>query len=67
MEKVAGIKYTKDSKGTNFVRVNLDMYGENQLLEDFLDLIDVEIYRNEPKRPLRDIITEQNKKRGINV
>jgi hypothetical protein len=65
--ETAGIKYTKSPKGNNYVRVDLDMYGENQLLEDFLDWIDIEASMNEPKRPLRDIIIEQNQKRGINV
>jgi hypothetical protein len=67
METAAGIKYTKSPKGNNYVRVDLDMHGENRLLEDFLDLIEIEACKNEPKRPLRDIIMEQNQKRGINV
>ena len=68
METIEGIKYTKDSKGNKrYVRVDLDKYGENQLLEDFLDLIEIEDCKNEPKRPLRDIIREQNQKRGMNV
>ena len=68
MEAVAGIKYTEDLKrNKRYVRVDLDMYGENQLLEGFLDLIEIEACMNEPKRPLRDIIREQNKKRGLDV
>ena len=48
METIAGIKYTKDSKGKKrYVRVDLDMYGENQLLEDFLDLIEIESRKND--------------------
>jgi len=48
METIAGIKYTKDSKGNKrYVRVDLDMYGENQLLEDFLDLIEIESRKND--------------------
>ena len=43
MEAVEGIKYSKDSNGNKrYVCVDLDMYGENQLLEDFLDLVDIE-------------------------
>ena len=43
MEAIEGIKYTKDSKrNKRYVRVDLDMYGENQLLEDFLDMIEIE-------------------------
>jgi hypothetical protein len=36
MEQIEGIKYT-NSVGRHYVRIDLDMYGENQLLEDFLD------------------------------
>jgi len=48
MEAIAGIKYTKSPKGNKrYVRVDLDMYGENQLLEDFLDMIDIEASKKE--------------------
>jgi len=48
METIAGIKYTKSPKGNKrYVRVDLDMYGENQLLEDFLDMIDIEALKKE--------------------
>jgi len=68
MESVAGIKYTKGTNGgRGFVRVDLGIHGDNQLLTDFLDLIEIEACMNEPKRPLRDIIREQNKKRGLDV
>jgi hypothetical protein len=43
MSEIAGIKYTKDRTGRKrYVRVDLDMYGENELLEDFLDLLAIE-------------------------
>lgn len=43
VSKTAGIKYTKDVAGyKHYVRIDLDMYGENQLLEDFPDLLDIE-------------------------
>jgi hypothetical protein len=61
-----GIKYT-NSAGRHYVRVDLDMHGKSPLLEDFLDLADVEACKNEPKKPLRDVIREQNEKRGMNV
>ena len=68
METIAGIKYTKNSKlKKHYVRIDLDMYGENELLEDFLDLLEIEARKDEPTRPLRDVIREQNLKRGINV
>ena len=68
MAAVAGIKYTNNPAGNRrFVHIDLDVHGENQLLEDFLDLQEIEACKNEPKRPLRDIIMEQSQKRGINV
>ncbi|MDR2809662.1 MAG: hypothetical protein LBB84_03780 [Tannerellaceae bacterium] len=68
MGAIAGIKYTKDKTGRKrYVRIDLDMYGENPLIEDFLDLLDIEASRGEPTIPLREFIKEQNKKRGINV
>jgi hypothetical protein len=43
MEAIAGIEYTKDVTGKKrYVQIDLDMYGENQLIEDFLDLLDIE-------------------------
>jgi hypothetical protein len=48
METSAGIKYTKGLKGNKrYVRVDLDMHGENQLLEDFLDLVEIENRKND--------------------
>jgi hypothetical protein len=36
--ELEGIKYTKDAIGRNrYVRIDLEKYGENQLLEDLLD------------------------------
>jgi hypothetical protein len=48
MGEIAGIKYTKDATGRRrYVRVDLDMYGENQLFEDFLDLLEIEARKGE--------------------
>ena len=68
METVAGIKYTKSPSGhKRYVRVDLDMYGENQLLEDFLDLIEIEASKNETGEyvPLEDFMKEEYKRRGL--
>jgi len=66
MEAVAGIKYTKSPNGNKrYVRVDLDMYGENQLLEDFLDLIDIEARKDEPVYPLDEVLARENKRRGL--
>jgi hypothetical protein len=48
MGEIAGIKYTKDATGRRrYVRVDLDMYGENQLFEDFLDFLEIEARKSE--------------------
>ena len=66
MEAIPGIKYTKDASGNNrYVRVDLNMYGDNQAFEDFLDLIEIEARKNEPTYPLREVIARENKRRGL--
>jgi hypothetical protein len=43
MGTIPGIKYTKDAAGRKrYVHIDLDIYGENQLLKDFLGLLEVE-------------------------
>ncbi|MDR3118218.1 MAG: hypothetical protein LBU44_02150 [Mediterranea sp.] len=42
MRKIAGIRYTKDVFGRKrYVHIDLDTYGDNQLVEDLLDLLDL--------------------------
>ena len=68
METVSGIKYTKSPIGNkNYVRVDLDMYGENQLLEDFLDLIEIEASKNNPGEYLHldEFMKKEYKRRGM--
>ena len=66
METIAGIKYTKDSKrNKRYVRVDLDMYGENQLLEDFLDLIEIEARKGEPTYPFDEVMKAEFERRGL--
>ena len=66
METIAGIKYTKDSKGNKrYVRIDLDMYGENQLLEDFLDLLEIEARKGEPTYPLEEVMKAEYERRGL--
>ncbi|MDR1633271.1 MAG: hypothetical protein LBR97_10465 [Dysgonamonadaceae bacterium] len=48
MSEIAGIKYTKDKNGRKrYVRVDLDLHGENQLIEDFLDLLEIEARKDD--------------------
>ena len=68
MEAIPGIKYTKDASGSNrYVRVDLDMYGDNQALEDFLDLIEIEASKNETSEymPLDEFMEKEYKRRGL--
>ena len=68
METIEGIKYTKDSKGNKrYVRVDLDKYGENQLLEDFLDLIEIEASESEVGEyvPLEEFMKKEYERRGL--
>ena len=66
--ELAGIKYTKDATGRNrYVRIDLEKYGENQLVEDFLDLLDIEARKSEPTYPLAEVLERENKRRGLDV
>jgi len=47
MVTAAGIKYTKVSTGINYVNLNFDIYDKNQLLDDFLDLIEIKSWKND--------------------
>jgi hypothetical protein len=48
MEQIAGIKYTKDRAGKRYVRVDLDRYGDNELIEDFLDGLEAQALKGQP-------------------
>jgi len=68
METMTGIKYTKSPNGNKrYVRVDLDMYGENQLLEDFLDMIEIEASKNESDEyiPLEEFMKTEYERRGL--
>jgi hypothetical protein len=46
MRQFAGIKYETDAHGIRrYVRIDLKRFGNNELLEDFLDGLDAEIRR----------------------
>jgi hypothetical protein len=43
MTKVAGIQFEKNtSERTGYVRINLDKYAGNEVLQDFLDGVEAE-------------------------
>ena len=55
MAAVAGIKYTYNPAGSRrFVHIDLDVHGENQSLEDFLDGLDVMARQCEPTISLEE-------------
>ena len=63
MAQVAGIKYETDARGSKrFVRIDLKKYGNNELLEDFLDSVDVEKRKGEQTVPLEEVLNRLNKK-----
>ena len=64
MEQITGIKYT-NSGGRRYVRIDLDMYEENQLLEDFLDLMDIEARKGEPTYPFDEVMKAEFERRGL--
>jgi len=65
--ELAGIKYTKDATGRNrYVRIDLEKYGENQLLEDFLDGLEVMARKGEPTYPFEEVMRNEFKRRGLN-
>ena len=64
--ELAGIKYTKDATGHNrYVRIDLKKYGENKLLEDFLDMLDIEARKGEPTYPFEEVMRNEFKRRGL--
>ena len=68
IETIEGIKYTKSPKdGRHFVRVDLGIHGENQLLEDFLDLIEIEARKDEPTYPFEEVMKDEFERRGWGV
>ena len=53
--ELTGIKYTKDATGRNrYVRIDLEKYGENQMLEDFLDGLEAMVQKKEESVSLDD-------------
>jgi hypothetical protein len=67
MEQIDGIKYSKDSTGRRYVHIDLDMYGKNQLLKDFLDGLAVTARKGEPVYSFSEVIARENKRRGLDV
>ena len=48
MEQLTGIEYEKDATGrTRYIRVDIDKYGENEALQDFLDGVEAMMRKGE--------------------
>ena len=64
--ELAGIEYTKDTTGRNrYVRIDLEKYGENQLLEDFLDGLEVMARKGETTYPFEEVMRNEFERRGL--
>ncbi|MDR3365580.1 MAG: hypothetical protein LBO71_01220 [Prevotellaceae bacterium] len=66
MEQILGIKYG-NATGRRYVQVDLDVHGENELLQDFLDGLEVEAAKNEKGEyvPLEEFMQKEYKRRGL--
>ena len=63
-----GIKYTKDVAGRNrYVQIDLEKYGENQLLEDFLDGVEAMAFKEEETVSLDEFNKYIDERININV
>jgi heat shock protein HslJ len=68
MNKTAGIKYTKNAAGRKrYLCIDLDMYGENQLIEDLVDLLDTELSKGDETISLEEFNRYIDKRIAGNV
>jgi len=69
MPQIAGIKHETDAHGTRrYLRIDLKQFGNNELLEDFLDGLDAEIRRGGETITLEELkksIDNRQKKKCI--
>ena len=64
--ELAGIKYTKDATGrSRYVHIDLEKYGENQLLEDFLDGLEAIARKGEETYPFDEVMKAEFERRGL--
>jgi hypothetical protein len=48
-----------------YVEVDLDMYGDNQLLEDFLDGLEAMSRKGEPTYSFDEVVKTEFERRGL--
>lgn len=66
MSKIAGITTTTDHRGMEiYVKINMRKYGNNVLLEDFLDGQAVEARRGDETKPWSEVKAGLDKKHGL--
>jgi hypothetical protein len=66
MARIAGIKYKTNARGLKtHVEIDLRKYGDNELLEDFLDLLAIKDSEGEETIDWEYIKREENKRRRI--
>ena len=66
MSAITGIKYTKNPNSSKrYVRIDLDEHGDNQLLEDFLDLAEIKARQGEPTYPFDEVMKAEFARRGL--
>ena len=66
MSRIAGIKFHKNNKGDiESITVNLKKWGNE--LEDFLDRLKIQRYKNEPTVAWTDLKNKLDKKFEANV
>ncbi|MDR2562849.1 MAG: hypothetical protein LBC98_02780 [Prevotellaceae bacterium] len=66
METLKGIKYI-NSGGRRYLRIDLDMYKDNELLEDFLDGLEVVARKDEEKLSLDEFNSYIDERLKVNV
>jgi len=60
---IAGIKIEKDVRGTaRYARIDLKRYGNNELLEDFFDSLEIDARKNDETTPWEEVRAELDKK-----
>jgi len=68
MENLAGVKYIKDSNGFNrYLRIDLKKYSDNQLIDDFLDALEIMAKKDEETISLEELNQYIDSKLKMNV
>ena len=66
MARIAGVQFEKDSKGRK-KKVTIDLKKWGEYLEDFFDMLEIEMARDEETVPWEKVKKELIKKKKINL